>query len=487
MMNELRKNAKLILWIVIGAFILTIFAVWGMKGVMFEESKNPDLIAKIGKDTITYTELGQLWQNKLQELYDKGIKVTDEKEKELKKELLYDIIEHKLKLKYAQKIGIFTTDEEVAENIMSIPAFSDKNGNFDKNLYQNILYNQRIQPHEFEEQQRQYITLVKLRNQILSTIKFTNDELKMYFLKRQRTLNVQYVYFDYRNYLKEINIDIEKMKDYYAMHKKDFEKPEQVKASHILIIADSSPASPTGLTDEQAKKLAEEIYKKAKSGEDFSALAKKYSKDTATKDKGGDLGWFKKGEMVPEFEKASFSLKQGEISEPVKTQFGYHIIKCTGKQSAYEPTFEKEKDKVLKELQKQYGMELMKKKAEKMLSEIKSPDDFEVAAKANTITIKTLISIKEDSKIPEIESEEAKDILFDSNKNTVTKVIEGKNGYYIFKIIDEKPAKFDEQKFEKQKSELAEKLKQIKFDQVFEDLMTKLKEEAKIEIFEGNL
>lgn len=487
MMNELRKNAKLILWLVIGAFILTIFAVWGMKGVLFEESENPDIIAKIGKETITYTELGELWQKKLQELYDKGIKITDEKEKELKKELLYDIIEHRLKLKYAQRVGIFTTDEEVAENIMSIPAFNDKNGNFDKNLYQNILYNQRIQPHEFEEQQRQYITLVKLRNQILSTIKFTDEELKMYFIKRQRTLSVKYVYFDYRNYLGELKIDIEKMKDYYAMHKKDYEKPEQVKASHILIIADASPSSPTGLTDEQAKKLAEEIYKNAKAGEDFSALAKKYSKDTSTKDKGGDLGWIKKGEMVPEFEKAAFALKNGQISEPIKTQFGYHIIKCTGKQDAYEPTFEKEKNRVLKELQRQYGMDLMKKRADKMAAEIKNPEDFEIIVKTNTITVKTLNSITEDSKMQEIESEEAKDILFDSNLNTVSNVIEGKNGYYIFKVIDEKPAKLDEKKFEKQKLELAEKLREIKFNQVFEDLMTKLKKDAKIEVFEKNL
>ncbi len=487
MMNELRKNAKIILWIVIGAFILTIFAIWGMKGVLFEETENPDLIAKFEKEAITYTELGKLWQNKLQDLYDKGIKITDEKEKELKKELLYDIIEHKLKLKYAQQTGIFTTDEEVAENIMSIPAFTDKNGNFDKNLYQNILYNQRIQPHEFEEQQRQYITLVKLRNQILSNIKFTEDELKMYFQKRNRILNVKYVYFDYRNYLDQLKIDIEKMKDYYAMHKKDYEKPEQVKASHILIMADASPTSPTGLTDEQAKKLAEDIYKRAKAGEDFSALAKKYSKDTSTKDKGGDLGWFKKGDMVPEFEKASFALKIGQISEPVKTQFGYHIIKCTGKQDAYEPTFEKEKNNVLKELQKQYGMDLMKKKADKMSSEIKAPEDFEIAAKANTITVKILNSIKQDDKLTEIESDEAKNIIFDLNTGTVSKIIEGKNGYYIFKIVDEKVTKFDEKKFGQQKMELAEKLREIKFDQVFEDLMTKLKKEAKIEIFEQNL
>ncbi|WP_026677150.1 peptidylprolyl isomerase [Fictibacillus gelatini] len=93
---------------------------------------------------------------------------------------------------------------------------------------------------------------------------------------------------------------------------------DEVKASHILV---------------KDKKTAEEVKAKLDKGEDFAKLAKKYSQDTSNKDKGGDLGYFHKGQMVPEFDKVAFSLKKGEISDPVKTQFGYHIIKVTDKKT----------------------------------------------------------------------------------------------------------------------------------------------------------
>jgi peptidyl-prolyl cis-trans isomerase D len=487
MMNTLRQNAKFVLWFVIGAFLLTIVAVWGAKSMVFNDKEAPDTVAKVDKQLISYTELGEAWKNRLQDMYDKGIKVSEEREKEMKKDLLYDLIETKLKLDYAKKLGISTSDQEVAENIMSIPAFNTKEGQFDKQQYMNFLYNQRIQPDEFEDQQRRYITLVKLRDHLWSGIKFSGDELQTYFLKRQRSLKSEYVYFNYKNYLGSLNISQDKMKDYYAMHKKDYEKPDRVKASHILIQADASPTSPTGLTDEAAEKLAKDLLAKVRAGADFAALAKQYSTDPGSKTKGGDLGWFSKGAMVPEFEKAVLALPTGGISDVVKTQYGYHIIKVTGKEAGFSPTFDKVKDKVLKELQKRDGMDLMKKKADKFLSDVTKPGDFEKAASGNTITVRSLGYINEDSKSAEIESKSFKDELFDLNNGAVSKVIDGDNGYYVFRVTGELPAKFDEAKYKKNKDDLENKLRNIKFDQVYSDLLSELKKEAKIEVFEKNL
>lgn len=486
MMGTLRKNAKYFLWVTLAAFLFGFIAVMGFEAIG-DKSDNPDTIAKIDKEIITYTELGQVWSAKLQELYGQGIKVSEEREKELKKELLYNMIETRLKLKYAAKLGIITSDEEVAENLMSIPAFNTKEGQFDKQAYLYFLQNQRMQPQEFEEQQRQYITLVKLRNQIWAGIKFTDDELKMYFLKRQRSIKADYVYFNYKNYLGQINITTDKMKDYYALNKKTYEKPERVKASHILIQADASPTSPTGLTDEAAQKLASDILAKIKSGEDFAALAKKYSSDPGSGQNGGDLNWFGKGAMVPEFEKAAFALKKGEVSGLVKTQFGYHIIKVTDKDIGFTPTFDKVKDKVLAELQKKDGMDLMKKKAEKFAADCSGPEDFGKAAAANTITVRSLPYFTENTKDTGIDSDKFKDAIFDLNTGGVSGVIEGVSGYYIFRITGELPAKFDEAGYKKAADSLQDKLRNIKFDQVFKDMLSQLKKEAKIEVIDKNL
>jgi foldase protein PrsA len=135
------------------------------------------------------------------------------------------------------------------------------------------------------------------------------------------------------------------LKDYYDKNKESFEKKEQVKASHILV---------------KDEKLANEILDKIKKGEDFAKLAEKYSEDPGSKGKGGDLGFFPKGQMVPEFEKSAWEIKINEISKPVKTQFGFHIIKKTGFEPAKKSNFETSKKEILDKMKEEKKTEILK-------------------------------------------------------------------------------------------------------------------------------
>jgi len=132
------------------------------------------------------------------------------------------------------------------------------------------------------------------------------------------------------------------VKDYYEKHKAELTTNNQIKASHILV-----------KTEDEAKKIVDQLKK----GGDFAKIAKEKSIDTGSAKNGGDLGFFSRGQMVPEFETAAFSLKEGEIGGPVKTQFGYHVIKVTGKKEGKVVDFEKVKDlltqKVAAEKQKE--------------------------------------------------------------------------------------------------------------------------------------
>jgi len=128
----------------------------------------------------------------------------------------------------------------------------------------------------------------------------------------------------------EAQITDAELKKYYDENKEKFKTGEQVKASHILV---------------KTEKEAQDILDQLKKGADFGELAKKHSTDS-TASKGGDLGWFSRGAMVPEFDKAVFSLKEGEQSGVVKTQFGYHIIKVTGKRPAGIRTFDEVKEQI---------------------------------------------------------------------------------------------------------------------------------------------
>ncbi len=147
------------------------------------------------------------------------------------------------------------------------------------------------------------------------------------------------------NFDKNLKISDEEMKKYYEEHKKDYYKDE-VKASHILIsTVDDNGKELSEAKKKEAKKKAEEVLKKAKSGEEFSELAKEYSDDKGSAANGGDLGYFTKGQMVKPFEEAAFSLKSGEISGLVESEYGYHIIKVYDKIDEQLP-FDEVKDEI---------------------------------------------------------------------------------------------------------------------------------------------
>ncbi|WP_299087270.1 peptidylprolyl isomerase [uncultured Metabacillus sp.] len=164
-----------------------------------------------------------------------------------------------------------------------------------------------------------------------------------------------------------IEITEEEMKTYFDENKESFAKTKQVKASHILV---------------EDEKTANEVKEKIDAGEDFAELAKEYSTDTGSAENGGDLGFFGEGSMVAEFEKAAFSMKVNEISEPVKSEYGYHIIKVTDIQEAAEANFEDSKEEIKdilfdEKMQTEYPTWLEEKKEEYKVKNYLSQEEEE--------------------------------------------------------------------------------------------------------------
>ena len=170
--------------------------------------------------------------------------------------------------------------------------------------------------------------------------------------------------FIQRNLENKVTVTDEEIKKYYQEHKDEFKAEESVKARHILIRV---PEGADAKAWKDAEKKAEMIRQKLLKGEDFAKLAKEYSEDPGSKNRGGDLGYFSKGRMIPEFEKAAFSLKKGEISRPVKTSFGYHIIKVEDKKAAGQLKLDEVKD----EIRKRLIQEKERKLQEEVLSRLK--------------------------------------------------------------------------------------------------------------------
>ena len=139
-------------------------------------------------------------------------------------------------------------------------------------------------------------------------------------------------------------INDQQARQYYQQHLKEYQVPDQVKVRHILI---SVPKGADAKTDAAAKAKAEDVLKQLRAGGDWTALAKKYSDDPGSKNTGGELGFLQHGVTVPEFDKAAFSLNPSQISEPVKTQFGYHILQTEEKQTAHTKSFDEVRGTIL--------------------------------------------------------------------------------------------------------------------------------------------
>lgn len=187
------------------------------------------------------------------------------------------------------------------------------------------------------------------KTKILSSAEFK----KLLDLTQQRTISTVYL----KNYIENIELpDFEKAAhEEYVLNKQSYKQAETVHAQHILIKFKDDEV--------QAKKLAESVRKKLLTGKySFEDLAEEYSEDMSAKNNKGDLGYFSRGRMVPEFESAAFSLKIGEVSQLVKTQFGYHIIKVLDKKPEKALAFEDVKDGLISSLEAAYKKEAYGKK-----------------------------------------------------------------------------------------------------------------------------
>ena len=159
------------------------------------------------------------------------------------------------------------------------------------------------------------------------------------------------------------------IESYYNTHKSEFIDPSMVKAQHILVKVDVETATPKEIAVAEAK--AASIKKELEGGADFSKLAEKYSDDPGSKSRGGDLGFFTKEQMVPEFSKAAFSLKKGEISQPVKTPFGFHIIKVTDIQEEKQMDLKESTPSIQSLLEKQRRKDVMENEIERLKKKYK--------------------------------------------------------------------------------------------------------------------
>ncbi len=385
MLDLMRKHAGSWMIKIILVVIVIVFIFWGVGSV---KSRRANRVAEVNGEVITVSEYKDVYEN-LKDQYRRvyGNNLTEEllKMLNLKQQALWRLIDRKVMLQQARQMGLQVSDRELAASIQAIKAFQT-NGVFDSNQYQRVLARARLTPEAFEVDQRQSLILSKLQDLLLAGVTVSEGELRSYYDWLEAQVDIEYVLFspkdmtvadpspaelkDYFEANKEkyktppkvkvryIRIDPKELKDqvtvgsediqiYYEDHLNEFKREKTVEARHILIKVDPG-ADPDTVAAKKAE--AEKIYQKAVKGADFAQLAKKYSEDPSA-GKGGYLGVLKKSSLVKPFAEKAFSMSAGQISEPVRTRFGWHVIKVEkvnpARTSSLEEVEEQIKDKLL--------------------------------------------------------------------------------------------------------------------------------------------
>ena len=181
-------------------------------------------------------------------------------------------------------------------------------------------------------------------------------------------------------------VDDTALRGYYAQNRDRFEVPDRIRASHILFMTDGEAEEELKESEAEAAKVLEEV----RAGADFAARARRYSEDPGTADKGGDLGWVTRGQMVPDFEKQAFLLEAGQVSDVIKTEYGFHIIKVHERQSAQIQSFEEVREEIRAELiQEQNYLNRTKFTDEALVVARKHGKDLEAAGRELGIPVET--------------------------------------------------------------------------------------------------
>lgn len=433
MLDFMRRHAQSWMIKFAVAAIAIVFIFWG---IWTPHGPREREMVSIGDQMITIMEVRNYYQDlrdRYQSLYRERFTEDLVKKLGLKEQALKDLIYRVLLLEEAKRLKLVVSPEELQATIEKYPAFQ-KDGLFHKATYVSVLQRMRMNPKDFEANERQRLLITKAQGLITSSVQvsdqevldayqnifekinldvfslapstlgevsFSPEDLNAYFQKHREDFKIpgkaklQYLLFDPQSYMKKIEISPKEIETYYQNNQEKFGQPKRVKVRHILIKAEGKEKDAL----EQARKKAESIREEIQKGKDFIQLAKKHSEDPGTKDKGGDLGYISPGQVVPEFESAAFSLPVGGISPVVQTPFGFHILKVEEIQEAKIDPMEKVKDQILSTLRLRQARQICYDEADEVFALASQQKDLAAVAKEKNLPLKETGLFSADEKI----------------------------------------------------------------------------------------
>jgi peptidyl-prolyl cis-trans isomerase D len=427
-LGYMRRHRKWLygsLWLTILGFI--VFYIPAFRGA---DSGSPgEAVGYVGGEKIAAGDFQRAYLQRrrvYEELYQGKLDAAGIKSLGIENQVFENLVAEKLLQQEAKRLGLGVSDAELAKSLETAPDLQENGrfigvaelkrrlalggtsvADFEASRREQLLVSKlqdlltagvSVSPAEVEREFRRRTEQVKAEYVLVDTARFkgqvkvTDEEVKARFEARKAAYQipekrvVSYALLDADAMRSRVSVTDEDVASYYEEHKDDFLEPEEVCASHVLIKVKSSSQA-EGHEDAEAKRLAEDVLAKLKAGADFASVAKKYSEDKGSASQGGDLGCFPRGRMVPGFDAAAFALDAGQISDLVKTSFGYHVIRVSSKRPEQTRPLEAVKGQIHETLLRERVSELIEKQSEAIGAALQRGRSLAEAAQAEGVSV----------------------------------------------------------------------------------------------------
>jgi peptidyl-prolyl cis-trans isomerase D len=475
-MREYARSLKIVLLIVVVVFILT-------SGVLFYWGGGPsggaraNTVAVVNGEEIPFERFRRAQSNMIA-AYERMSRqrLTPELAERLglSQQVVNELVTEAVVIQGASKEGVLVSDDELRTTIQQIREFQEA-GRFSRDEYLKVLKQLRLDPGEFENEVRRQLVRRKMEALIKQGVKVSDEEVQQAYRQRNERVRAAWAYADVKPVMAAVKVDDADLEPYVKAHQAQFSQPEKRKLQYVLVnpkklavaVSDADAEAfykehaaefeepkrlrvahvlvrvpPVGGSDAEnaAKAKVEDVIKRAKGGEDFGKLARELSEDKASAVQGGDLGFVGPGELVAPFEQAAFALKKGEISEPVRTPFGYHAIRVIDVKEGGKTPLKEVAPKIKETLGAQKSEQAAQTRADEVRAILLSAKDFPAEAKrlgleAQEATFGRGDTLGEAGRDPQLD-----ETLFGLAAGGVSTPIKTAGGFAIVKIVQQVPA-----------------------------------------------
>jgi peptidyl-prolyl cis-trans isomerase D len=359
-------------WFIVGIIVIP-FAFFGIETL--RGGGGDPTVVRVGDQKITQSQFRAGYDQRmrqLQALMGENFRADMIDPVRFRQTVLDDMVQESLMRQHVQKAGYRAGDAAVFSALSSIPAFQE-DGKFSGELYRSRLAQQGFNPARFEAQLRDGIQTDQLREGLLDSAFVAQAAAAQAYRLEQQQRWLAYAVFEAARYRDQATVDAAQVQERYDSQMARYQAPERLKVAYLELALDTLPPAPApeadylraiyeadkatrfttveerrarhilvnfGADKDKARAKAQSLAARIAKGADFAALAGAESDDPGSKNKGGDLGWVRRGQMVEKFEQALFALKPGEVSEPVETEFGWHLVRLDELREARTRAFE---------------------------------------------------------------------------------------------------------------------------------------------------